>query len=144
MSITKRPDYIRNQTNLAVSLSEITVAQWNLCVNDGVCLPYRAENREASKPVVGLSRNSASSYAEWLSEITGEQYKIVMPFSLSETENQNADGEECRGIGAVRRLSGWDWLDDKPERECEPSAANRRADSRVRGFRVARQIHKDG
>lgn len=144
MSVTKRPAYVRSQASLAVSLSEITVAQWNLCVNDGVCAAYHALSREPANPVVGLSRTNASSYAEWLSGITGEQYKIVMPFALSDSEENNAGDDECGGINAVRRLSGWDWLEDKPDRKCELSTANRSAGNRARGFRVARQIRKDG
>jgi hypothetical protein len=72
---TNTPPDLRDQ---AVSLSEITVAQWNACVRDGICAPY-GRNAAPDTPILGINRRNATAYAEWLSARTGEAYRIVMP-----------------------------------------------------------------
>lgn len=145
MSVAKRPASVSDQGNLAVSLSDISVAQWNLCVNDGACSPYHAASNELSAPVIGLSLSDANTYAGWLSGITGESYRIVMPLGASRAGESVAKTEDnCDDIFARRQLSGWDWLEDRPVIKCERPASNRNAEDNARGFRVARQVRNDG
>ncbi len=140
MSVAKRPAAAQGSANLAISLSEITLAQWNLCVNDGVCSPYRASRGELSSPVTGLSPKNAGAFAAWLSGITGKSYQIVMPLQASNMEMD----EDCGQAVGSRRLNGWDWLEDKQRRKCEQQRANGNAGLSSRGFRVARQVQSDG
>jgi DnaJ-domain-containing protein 1 len=140
MSLTRRATPTRRGGELAVSQSEVTVRQWNACVEDRICSPYRSVDGDAGAPVVGLSERAASQYARWLSEITGHPYSVVMPLSSQPRPQPEAAGCVERG----RTGSQWDWLDDAPDRDCPPSAARNRTRDKPQGFRVARRVIKDG
>ncbi len=142
MSLTRRRSAARVENNLAVSAAEITVGEWNVCVRDGACPPYRASDASAKATVIGLSERNAAAYAEWLSDLTGQTYRIVTPLSSERKEPFSARFRTCDDDGNRRSLSGWDWLDDKPRRDC-PSIETSQ-DSGGHGFRVARQVRHDG
>ncbi len=145
MSVAKKPVSDPGEAKIAISLTEITVSQWNLCVEDGICTPYRSGRSEPSAPVAGLSLDNARNYAEWLSDITDESYRIVMPLGGSENQKEAAEAENnCEGNENRRRLRGWDWLEDKPDPKCEQRTSNRSPKQNDRGFRVARQLRSDG
>ncbi|WP_375204696.1 SUMF1/EgtB/PvdO family nonheme iron enzyme [Hyphococcus sp.] len=62
----------------ALSAREITYAQWDACVADGGCV-YKAPDHgwgRADRPVVSVSYDDARVYAAWLSEKTGEAYRL--------------------------------------------------------------------
>jgi hypothetical protein len=130
---TNTPPDLRDQ---AVSLSEITVAQWNACVRDGICAPY-GRNAAPDTPIIGISRRNAAAYAEWLSARTGETYRIVMPSADDRDEPAQA-AADCAPRG---NLNGFEWLeDDRPRAPCPPTAAN--GEERPAGFRVARKLRR--
>jgi hypothetical protein len=133
--------------DLAVSLSEITVAQWNVCVEDGGCPPYRSARDDPAAPVTGLSAGNAGAYAEWLSAHTGERYRIVAPLAIPErgAVSDAATPRNCDPISKRRKLTGWDWLDEGPRREnCPPESSPRAAGNDAGGFRVARPVRHEG
>jgi curved DNA-binding protein CbpA len=147
MSLTRRPKTVLAENDLAVSLSEITVAQWNVCVEDGGCPPYRSERDDPAAPVTGLSAGNAGAYAEWLSAHTGERYRIVAPLAIPErgAASGAATPRNCDPISKRRKLTGWDWLDEGPRREnCPPESSPRAAGNDAGGFRVARPVRHEG
>jgi len=146
MSLTRRPKSVLTETNLAVSLSEITVAQWNVCVDDGGCPPYGAEQDSAETPVTGLSAGDASAYAAWLSKRTGQRYRIVMPLALSAPADAGpvSTPGNCSPVGKRHKLNGWDWLEEAPRRNCPPEPVSQSVNDNASGFRVARPIRHEG
>ncbi|NJM34513.1 MAG: DnaJ domain-containing protein [Rhodomicrobium sp.] len=146
MSLAGRPDRSRNAEGIAISQGEITLAQWSVCVREGACSPYPRAGGNPSDPVIGLSPRDAGNYAYWLSETTGQSYRIVMPILPSSGRSAvSARARRCSEEGGGRRASGWDWLDDDApkQEECPPSQSEETAAGKARGFRVARRVRAD-
>ena len=69
---------------LAVGVYEVTFAEWDACVADGGCEGYIPPDESwgrYNRPVVNVSWEDAQSYVRWLSQRTGESYRL-----LSESE----------------------------------------------------------
>ncbi len=63
----------------AVGVREVTFAEWDACVADGGCEGYEAgdEGRgRGIRPVLNANWHNAQAYVAWLSEVTGEQYRL--------------------------------------------------------------------
>ncbi|MCY4477497.1 MAG: formylglycine-generating enzyme family protein [Gammaproteobacteria bacterium] len=62
-----------------LSKYEVTFAQWDACVASGGCGGYRPDDAgwgRGDRPVVNVSWKDAQSYVKWLSELTGEAYRL--------------------------------------------------------------------
>ncbi len=90
----------------AVGVFEITLQQWDQCVEAGGCTTRPRDNGwgRASRPVIMVSWNDAQEYVTWLSKKTGQSYRLP---SESEWEYFARAGEES------------DWLGGDPSRICE-------------------------
>ena len=69
---------------LAVGKFEVTFAEWDACVVSGGCNGYRPEDEgwgRDRRPVINVSWNDAQAYVKWLSQKTGQKYRL-----LSESE----------------------------------------------------------
>ena len=86
----------------AVGKYEVTFAEWDACVADGGCRGRRPADRgwgRARRPVINVSWNDAKTYVRWLSNKTGQEYRL-----LSE-----AEWEYVARAGTTSRYS---WGDD--------------------------------
>jgi len=64
---------------LAVGVFEVTFAEWDACVSAGGCLGYRPDDQGSGRgrrPVINVSWEDARRYVAWLSEQTGEAYRL--------------------------------------------------------------------
>ncbi len=62
----------------AVGIFEVTISQWDACFDAGGCSyrpPDNGWGRE-DRPVIMVSWNDAQEYVSWLSDLTGEQYRL--------------------------------------------------------------------
>ncbi|MEJ2385353.1 MAG: bifunctional serine/threonine-protein kinase/formylglycine-generating enzyme family protein [Xanthomonadales bacterium] len=89
----------------AVSVFEITFAQWDRCVADGGCSTQPVDNGwgRGDRPVMMVSWNDAQEYTAWLSRLTGQAYSLP---SESQWEYVARAGEET------------DWLGGNPAEVC--------------------------
>ena len=119
----------------AISLSEITLADWDGCVADRACPPYDRPARGSRRDtVVEVGPRDAEAYVSWLSAASGRTYRHVM----SPRRREAAASQRCNG--ARRNDSGWEWLDDNSVRNCPPANASETGPDAPRGFRVFRKL----
>ena len=64
----------------AVGKYEVTFAEWDACVAGGGCNGYRPSDEgwgRGRRPVINVSWKDAQAYVRWLSEETGEAYRLL-------------------------------------------------------------------
>ena len=64
----------------AVGKYEVTFDEWDACVADGGCYGHRPDDLgwgRGNRPVIDVSWNYAQTYPMWLSEKTGEAYRLL-------------------------------------------------------------------
>ena len=65
--------------SFALSKHEVTFGDWDACVSDGGCNGYRPDDwseGRGNKPVFNVSWKDAQSFVAWLSEVTGDAYRL--------------------------------------------------------------------
>ena len=82
----------------AVSIFEITMAQWDQCTAEGGCSNRPPDNGwgRDSRPVIMVSWNDAQAYVSWLNKKTGQSYSLP---SESQWEYVARAGEEGDWLG---------------------------------------------
>jgi len=61
----------------AIGKYEVTVAQWNECVDAGACsFKPELDNPKDNSPVRDISWSDAQEYVKWLSKVTGKSYRL--------------------------------------------------------------------
>jgi formylglycine-generating enzyme required for sulfatase activity len=66
---------------IAVSKTEITFAQWDVCVKAGGCQAAEDKWGRGDQPVIDVGWPAAVAYTQWLSRVSGKKYRL-----LSESE----------------------------------------------------------
>ena len=72
------PVHTVNVPRFALAKYELSFEQWDACVDAGGC-SYRAHDRgwgRGDRPVIRLNHAHAQSYVSWLSDQTGEDYRL--------------------------------------------------------------------
>ena len=110
----------------AVGVHEVTFAEWDACVSGGGCGGYRPDDEgwgRGNRPVINVSWDDARAYVGWLSEETGEEYRLLSeseweyvaragtssPFHTGgtiSTGQANYDGDYVYGSGRKGRYRG--------------------------------------
>jgi len=67
---------LRLPADLVVMKRQVTVAEYQRCVDDGICLRIGVAARSPDLPVVGVSWHDASAYAAWLTRKTGITHRL--------------------------------------------------------------------
>jgi hypothetical protein len=126
---------------LAISKSEVTVAEWNACVEDGACRGFREYGASSHKPILDVTRSEALDYASWLSRKSGKIYRPMKTGGWSRGNSGPADSgrADCLSNDPQR------WMDE----DCDGARGQRGAQRGYRpggsgGFRVARTLGPDG
>jgi formylglycine-generating enzyme required for sulfatase activity len=90
----------------AVGIFEVTMGQWDACVEEGGCTHRPPDNGwgRGDRPVMMVSWNDTQEYLAWLSAKTGEVYRLP-----SESEWEYIARADSRGP----------WLGDSPEVVCQ-------------------------
>ena len=70
------PRQLRLPADLVVMKRQVTVAEYQRCVDDGVCLRLGVAARSPDLPVVGVSWHDATAYAAWLTRKTGITHRL--------------------------------------------------------------------
>ncbi len=87
----------------AVSRTEVTFDQWNMCTKAGACLEANDFTwGEGNRPVIGVGWPAAVAYTKWLSQLSGKNYRLLTeaeweyaaragsnaPYSFGDNESQ--------------------------------------------------------
>ena len=77
----ERPQrYVTIAAPFALGESEVTFSEWDACARAGGCGGLIPDNEgwgRGSRPVVKVSWGDAQRYVEWISEATGEEYRLL-------------------------------------------------------------------
>jgi formylglycine-generating enzyme required for sulfatase activity len=63
----------------AIGKYEVTFDQWDACVQAGGCGGHEPDDLgwgRGRRPVINVSWNDVQTYVAWLSEVTGEPYRL--------------------------------------------------------------------
>ena len=67
------------RTAFAIGIYEVTFQEWDACVSGGGCRGYRPSDEgwgRGRRPVTHVSWEDATHYVQWLSDETGEAYRL--------------------------------------------------------------------
>jgi len=77
----ERPAHVVELSRFAAGKYAVTFDDWETCVKRGGCsttpLPDDFGMGRGKRPVVGVSWHDASEYADWLSKMTGQTYRLL-------------------------------------------------------------------
>jgi hypothetical protein len=91
---------------------EVTFAEWDACVAAGGCNGYNPDDEgwgRANRPVINVSWDDAQAYAEWLSQRTGQSYRLLT-------------SEEWEIVARAETTTAYSWGDEPPV--CDQTARN--------------------
>jgi formylglycine-generating enzyme required for sulfatase activity len=104
----------------AIGKHEVTVEQWNACVNAGACPRVSGDgDRPENTPVRDVSWDDAQQYAKWLSKLSGKSYRLPTEAeweyaARGGTSTQYWWGEQMRAGNANCKGCGQPWNQDGP------------------------------
>ena len=117
---------VRIPQAFGVGKYEVTFEEWDACVAEGGCRGHRPSDHgwgRGRRPVIYVSWDDAKGYVEWLSEKTGQEYRLLTeaeweyvaragtegPFHTGPTittDQANYDGNYTYGSGSKGRYRG--------------------------------------
>ncbi len=77
--MAETPIAMPGKAEIYVMRYEVSVAEWNLCFEDGACqlaLRVRSGQSPAETPATGLSYIDVTEYLAWINEKTGHDYRL--------------------------------------------------------------------
>jgi formylglycine-generating enzyme required for sulfatase activity len=104
----------------AVSKTEVTFEQWDVCVAAGACRETRDNTwGRGDRPAINVSWDDAKRYAAWLSRNTGREYRLL---SEAEWEYAARAGSQTRfSFGDDdSRLGLYAWYFGNSDRKSQP------------------------
>ena len=72
----KPPHRVTIEAPFAIGKTEVTVEQWNACVEAGACPRVAEAARPPNSPARDISWDDAQVYVKWLTKVSGKPYRL--------------------------------------------------------------------
>ena len=96
----------------AVGVHEVTLAEWEACVNDGGCssvpLERHGESDGGKRPVTHVTWHEANAYTEWLSGRTGMDYRLPSESEWEYVARANTTTPYSSGVAITSKQANFD------------------------------------
>ena len=96
----------------AVGAHEVTLAEWEACVNDGGCssvpLERHGESDGGKRPVTHVTWHEANAYTEWLSGRTGMDYRLPSESEWEYVARANTTTPYYSGVAITSKQANFD------------------------------------
>ncbi|RJF96357.1 hypothetical protein D3871_22135 [Noviherbaspirillum saxi] len=119
--LSERPPHrVTINTPFAIGKYEVTVAQWDACVEAGACQRITAPDpRPKESPVRDVSWDDAQAYVKWLTKVSGKPYRLPSEaeweFAIrGGTSTRYWWGDQMRPGNANCKDCGEPWQRDAP------------------------------
>ncbi|MGY6587972.1 MAG: SUMF1/EgtB/PvdO family nonheme iron enzyme [Wenzhouxiangella sp.] len=115
-----------NVPAFALGTTPVTFAQWDACLNAGGCLHRPGDEGwgRGSNPVINVSRNEAQEYADWLTQKTGNRYRL--PSEAEWEYSARADSVTRLNTGNCINSDQANFGGDHPAESCSRSRYRQR------------------
>jgi len=96
----------------AVGAYEVTLAEWEACVNEGGCssvpLERHGESDGGKQPVTHVTWHEANGYTEWLSGRTGMDYRLPSESEWEYAARANTTTPYYSGVAITSKQANFD------------------------------------
>lgn len=96
----------------AVGAHEVTLEEWEACVNDGGCSSIPLESQDGSatgkQPVTHVTWHEAKAYADWLSGRTGMVYRLPSEAEWEYAARANTTTPYYSGVAVTSKQANFD------------------------------------
>ena len=115
----KPPRRLTIDTSFAIGRTEVTVEQWNACVDAGGCPRTADAARAPNTPARDISWEDAQLYVKWLTKVSGKPYRLPTEAeweyaARGGTSSRYAWGDDMRRGNANCKDCGDPWQADGP------------------------------
>ena len=98
--------------SFAVGAYEVTLAEWEACVNEGGCssvpLERHGESDGGKRPVTHVTWHEANAYTEWLSGYTGMDYRLPSESEWEYVARANTTTPYYSGVAITSKQANFD------------------------------------
>ena len=96
----------------AVGAHEVTLAEWEACVNEGGCSSIPLDEHDGSRdgklPVTHVTWHEANAYTEWLSGRTGMDYRLPSESEWEYVARANTTTPYYSGVAITSKQANFD------------------------------------
>jgi formylglycine-generating enzyme required for sulfatase activity len=115
----KPPRRVTVEAPFAIGRTEVTVEQWNACVDAGACPRVTDAARAPNTPARDISWDDAQLYVKWLTKVSGKPYRLPTEAeweyaARGGTSSRYWWGEDMRRGNANCKECGDPWQADGP------------------------------
>ena len=98
--------------SFAVGAHEVTLAEWEACVNEGGCSSVPLDSQDGSatgkQPVTHVTWHEAQAYADWLSGRTGMDYRLPSESEWEYAARANTTTPYYSGVAVTSKQANFD------------------------------------
>lgn len=98
--------------SLAVGIYELTFREWDICVDAGGCNGYSPDDHgwgREWRPVVGVSWEDAQAYVQWISSMTGLEYRLPSEAEWEYVARAGTEGKYYVGEEITPDWANYGW-----------------------------------